>query len=97
VRVDSESFEDIRPTAAVAANAGSAPNIVIGCYDVVTRRRVRDGHVIAIGLALVAVGIAWRGRMINAERGEAPLQGTRRLARWESRRPSTMEWACTTW
>ena len=33
VRVDSENFEDIRPKAAVAANVGSGPDIVIGWYD----------------------------------------------------------------
>jgi multiple sugar transport system substrate-binding protein len=33
VRVDSESFEDIRPKAAVAANVGSGPDIIFGWYD----------------------------------------------------------------
>ena len=33
VRVDSENFEDIRPKAAVAANIGSGPDIVLGWYD----------------------------------------------------------------
>jgi len=33
VRVDSESFEDIRPKAAVAANVGSGPDIILGWYD----------------------------------------------------------------
>jgi len=33
VRVDSENFEDIRPKAAVAANVGSGPDIVLGWYD----------------------------------------------------------------
>ena len=33
VRVESENFEDIRPKAAVAANVGSGPDIVIGWYD----------------------------------------------------------------
>lgn len=33
VRVDSEGFEDIRPKAAVAANVGSGPDIVLGWYD----------------------------------------------------------------
>jgi multiple sugar transport system substrate-binding protein len=33
VRVDSESFEDIRPKAAVAANIGSGPDIILGWYD----------------------------------------------------------------
>ncbi len=33
VRVDSENFEDIRPKAAVAANVGSGPDIVIGWFD----------------------------------------------------------------
>src|SRR3954447_15291401 len=33
VRVDSENFEDIRPKAAVAANVGSGPDIVMGWYD----------------------------------------------------------------
>lgn len=33
VRVDSENFEDIRPKAAVAANIGSGPDIVMGWYD----------------------------------------------------------------
>src|SRR3982751_1561347 len=32
VRVDSENFEDIRPKAAVAANVGSGPDIVMGWY-----------------------------------------------------------------
>src|SRR5690349_1969345 len=30
VRVDSENFEDIRPKAAVAANVGNGPDIVMG-------------------------------------------------------------------
>ena len=33
VRVDSESFEDIRPKAAVAANVGGGPDIILGWYD----------------------------------------------------------------
>ena len=33
VRVESENFEDIRPKAAVAANVGSGPDIIIGWYD----------------------------------------------------------------
>jgi multiple sugar transport system substrate-binding protein len=33
VRVDSENFEDIRPKAAVAANVGSGPDVVLGWYD----------------------------------------------------------------
>src|SRR2546426_1299004 len=33
VRVDSESFEDIRPKAAVAANVGQGPDIILGWYD----------------------------------------------------------------
>jgi multiple sugar transport system substrate-binding protein len=33
VRVDSESFEDIRPKAAVAASVGSGPDIIFGWYD----------------------------------------------------------------
>ena len=33
VRVESENFEDIRPKAAVAANVGTGPDIVIGWYD----------------------------------------------------------------
>jgi multiple sugar transport system substrate-binding protein len=33
VRVDKESFEDIRPKAAVAANVGSGPDIVFGWFD----------------------------------------------------------------
>jgi multiple sugar transport system substrate-binding protein len=33
VRVDSASFEDIRPKAAVAANVGRGPDIVLGWYD----------------------------------------------------------------
>jgi multiple sugar transport system substrate-binding protein len=33
VRVDNEGFEDIRPKAAVAANIGSGPDIVLGWYD----------------------------------------------------------------
>lgn len=33
VRVDSENFEDIRPKAAVAANVGSGPDIVLGWFD----------------------------------------------------------------
>jgi len=33
VRVDSENFEDIRPKAAVAANIGNGPDIVMGWYD----------------------------------------------------------------
>ena len=33
VRVDAENFEDIRPKAAVAANIGGGPDIVLGWYD----------------------------------------------------------------
>ena len=33
VRVDRESFEDTRPKAAVAANVGSGPDIIVGWYD----------------------------------------------------------------
>ncbi|MBV8031802.1 MAG: extracellular solute-binding protein [Betaproteobacteria bacterium] len=33
VRVDSESFDDIRPKAAVAANVGSGPDIILGWFD----------------------------------------------------------------
>jgi multiple sugar transport system substrate-binding protein len=33
VRVDSENWEDLRPKAAVAANVGSGPDIIIGTYD----------------------------------------------------------------
>jgi multiple sugar transport system substrate-binding protein len=33
VRVDSEGFEDVRPKAAVAANIGSGPDIVLGWFD----------------------------------------------------------------
>ena len=30
VRIDSESWEDVRPKAAVAANVGSGPDIILG-------------------------------------------------------------------
>src|SRR5216683_7664778 len=33
VRVDSESWEDVRPKAAVAANTGAGPDIILGTYD----------------------------------------------------------------
>jgi multiple sugar transport system substrate-binding protein len=33
VRVDSENFEDIRPKAAVAAQVGSGPDIILGWFD----------------------------------------------------------------
>ncbi|MGF1528469.1 MAG: ABC transporter substrate-binding protein [Candidatus Competibacterales bacterium] len=33
VRVDNESWEDVRPKAAVAANVGSGPDIILGWYD----------------------------------------------------------------
>jgi multiple sugar transport system substrate-binding protein len=33
VRVDSESWEDVRPKAAVAANTGGGPDIILGTYD----------------------------------------------------------------
>lgn len=33
VRIDSESWEDIRPKAAVAANVGSGPDIILGWFD----------------------------------------------------------------
>src|SRR5882724_976938 len=33
VRVDSESWEDVRPKAAVAANIGSGPDIILGTND----------------------------------------------------------------
>lgn len=33
VKIDNESWEDVRPKAAVAANIGSGPDIIIGWYD----------------------------------------------------------------
>jgi multiple sugar transport system substrate-binding protein len=33
VRVDAEGWEDVRPKAAVAANVGSGPDIIIGTYE----------------------------------------------------------------
>jgi multiple sugar transport system substrate-binding protein len=33
VRVDSEGWEDVRPKAAVAANVGSGPDVVVGWFD----------------------------------------------------------------
>ena len=33
VRVDAEGWEDVRPKAAVAANIGSGPDIIIGTYE----------------------------------------------------------------
>ncbi len=33
VRIDSEGWEDVRPKAAVAANIGSGPDIIIGWFD----------------------------------------------------------------
>jgi len=33
VRINAESFEDIRPKAAVAANIGSGPDIILGWFD----------------------------------------------------------------
>ena len=33
VRVDHEGFEDVRPKAAVAANVGSGPDIIVGWFD----------------------------------------------------------------
>ena len=33
VKIDTESWEDVRPKAAVAANIGSGPDIIIGWYD----------------------------------------------------------------
>lgn len=33
VRVDSESWEDVRPKAAVAANVGSGPDIILSTFD----------------------------------------------------------------
>jgi multiple sugar transport system substrate-binding protein len=33
VRVDNESWEDVRPKAAVAANVGSGPDIILGTND----------------------------------------------------------------
>jgi len=33
VKTDTESWEDVRPKAAVAANIGSGPDIIIGWYD----------------------------------------------------------------
>jgi len=33
VRVDSEGWEDVRPKAAVAANVGSGPDIIVGWFD----------------------------------------------------------------
>ena len=33
VRIDAEGWEDVRPKAAVAANIGSGPDIVIGTFE----------------------------------------------------------------
>jgi len=33
VRIDNESWEDVRPKAAVAANLGSGPDIIVGFFD----------------------------------------------------------------
>jgi multiple sugar transport system substrate-binding protein len=33
VQIDAESWEDVRPKAAVAANVGSGPDIILGWYD----------------------------------------------------------------
>ena len=33
VRIDNESWEDVRPKAAVAANVGSGPDIILGWFD----------------------------------------------------------------
>src|SRR6266508_7001718 len=33
VRVDSEGWEDVRPKAAVAANVGSGPDVIVGWFD----------------------------------------------------------------
>src|ERR1700730_10866728 len=33
VRIDAEGWEDVRPKAAVAANVGSGPDIIIGTYE----------------------------------------------------------------
>jgi multiple sugar transport system substrate-binding protein len=33
VRIDAEGWEDVRPKAAVAANIGSGPDIIIGWFD----------------------------------------------------------------
>ena len=33
VRVDNEGWEDVRPKAAVAANTGAGPDIILGTYD----------------------------------------------------------------
>ncbi len=33
VRVDTESWEDVRPKAAVAANVGSGPDVIVGWFD----------------------------------------------------------------
>src|SRR5208283_607108 len=33
VRVDQEAWEDVRPKAAVAANVGSGPDIIISTFD----------------------------------------------------------------
>src|SRR5690606_15885775 len=33
VRIDSESWEDVRPKAAVAANVGDGPDIIVGWFD----------------------------------------------------------------
>ncbi len=33
VQIDNESWEDVRPKAAVAANVGSGPDIIIGWFD----------------------------------------------------------------
>src|SRR3546814_16587583 len=33
VRIDNEAWEDVRPKAAVAANVGSGPDIILGWFD----------------------------------------------------------------
>src|SRR5204862_7561271 len=54
VRVDSESFEDIRPKAAVAANVGSGPDIILGWYD--------DAHLYPDKLVDLTDLATWVGR-----------------------------------
>src|SRR5882672_7835527 len=61
VRVDSESWEDVRPKAAVAANTGAGPDIVLGTYDKPDGKRW-------IGVPLGATGsmIVYRESMLKA-------------------------------
>ncbi|MGF7159143.1 multiple sugar transport system substrate-binding protein [Rhodoligotrophos appendicifer] len=59
VRIDQESWEDVRPKAAVAANIGSGPDMVMGWFDDVFQYPDKLVPLTDLGTALGAANGGW--------------------------------------